>query len=199
MRDGISYIAKRHSKANNQYMENYDINKDSKSIFYWDANNLYGWTMNQPLPYTGFKFLSVKEIRTFDLNKASENSSVCYILQCDLEYPSELHDIHNDYPLAPEKLEIRSDILSKYCSEIANKYVINIGGVDKLVPNLRNKKKYIVHYRNLQLYLSLGMKLTKICRILKFKQSCWLKEYIEFNAEKRKEVQINSIKNFLSC
>ena len=87
-----------------------------------------------------------------------------------------MHDLHNDYPLAPEKLEISQNMLSKYCSNIAS----------KLVPNLGNKSKYIVHYRNLLLYLSLGMKLTKVHRILKFKQSDWLKKYIDFNTDKRK-------------
>ena len=61
--------------------------------------------------------------------------------------------------------------MSKYCSKIAIKYGIKIGGVNKLVPNLGNKSKYVVHYRNLQLYLSLGMKLTKLHKVLKFKQS----------------------------
>ena len=79
-------------------------------------------------------------------------------------------------------------MLSKYCSDIANKYGIKVGGMNKLVPNLRDKVKYVVHYRNLQYYLSLGMKLIKVHRILKFKRSNWLKEYIEFNTEKRKNV-----------
>ena len=78
-----------------------------------------------------------------------------------------MHNLHNDYPLAPEKLKINQNILSKYCSDIANKYGIKIGEV----PNLGNKEKYVIHYRNLQLYLSLGMKLTKVHRILEFKQS----------------------------
>ena len=87
-------------------------------------------------------------------------------------------------------------MLSRYCSDIANKYGIKVGGVKKLVPNLRIKSKFVVHYKNLQLYLSLGMKLSKIYRVLKFKQSNWLKEYVDFNIEKRKNAVSNFEKNF---
>ena len=100
-----------------------------------------------------------------------ENSFDGYILEDDLEYPDELYDLHNDYPLAPEK----NDMLSKYCSNIANKYDLKIGGVNKLVLILGNKSSYVLHYRILQLYLPLGMKLVSVHRILKFKQSDWLK------------------------
>ena len=98
-----------------------------------------------------------------------------------------MHKLHNDYPLAPEKLEITYDKVSDYCKKIADKYGIKVGGVKKLVPNLGNKSKYIVHHRNLQLYLSLGMKLTKIHRYLKFKQPDSMKIYIDFNIQKKKE------------
>ena len=149
MRGGISYISKRHSKANNKYMWRYDSNEKSKFIMYLDANNLYGWAMSQYLPCSGFKWLSEKEINRFCLNSISKNSFIGYILEGDTEYPSELYDLQNDYPLAPEKLEISQDMLSKYCSDIVNKYGIKIGGVNKLVANLRNKKRYVVHYRGL--------------------------------------------------
>ena len=115
----------------------------------------------------------------------SQNSQTGYILECDLKYPKELHELHNDYPLCPEKIEVNSDMLSIYCSDIANKYGIKVGGVTKLIPNLGDKVKYVVHYINLQYYLSLGIKLVKIQKILKFKQSDWLKEYVDFNTKKR--------------
>ena len=104
--------------------------------------------------------------------------------------------MHNDYPLAPEKFEISLDMLSVYCCDIASKYGIKIGGVNKLVPNLGNKSKYVVHYRNLQLYLSLGMKLSKVHRILKYKQSYWLKKYIYFNTDKMKNEANSFEKDF---
>ena len=83
-----------------------------------------------------FKWLNKKEISRFCLNSISENNFVDYILEVDLEYPNELHNLHNDYPLAPEKLEIAQNMLSKYFSDIANKYGIKIGGANKLLSNL---------------------------------------------------------------
>ena len=119
------------------------------------------------------------------------------MLEVELEYPDDLHDLHNDYPFAPEKIEINYDMLSDYWKEIAGKYGIKVGKVKKLVPNLNNKTKYVVHYRNLQSYLSLGIKLTKVHRVLKFKQSDWLKKYIDFNTNKRKNAANSFEKYFV--
>ena len=101
----------------------------------------------------------------------NEKSDVGYILEVDLKYPNELHDLHNDYPLAREKRTVTNDILSNYCKSIADKYEIKVGDIKKLIPNLGHKNKYVLHYKNLQLYLSLRIKLTKIHRVLQFKQS----------------------------
>ena len=123
----------------------------------------------------------------------NEKSPIGYFLEVDLEYPDELHELHNDYPLAPEKLAVSSDMLSKYCKKIAHKYEIKVDDVKKLIPNLGNKTNYVVHYRNLrQKSLSLGMKLNKIHKVLKFEQSNWIKKYIDFNNEKR----INAANDF---
>ena len=130
------------------------------------------------------------------MNSISENSAIGYILEADLEYPSELHELHNDYPLAPEKLEISQNMSANYCFYIENEYGINIGGVNKLVPNIGNKSKYVVHYRNLQLYLSLEMKFTKIHKIFKFKQSDWLQKYIDINTDKKKNAANSFEKDF---
>ena len=143
--------------------------------------------MSQYLPYSGFKWLNQKETYKFYVNSIGENSSNEYILEDDLEYPDALHELHNDFPLASEKLKITYYMLSNYCSSISNEYDIKIGGVNKLVPNLDNKSKYVLQYRNLQLYLSLGMKLVTVHRVLKFKKPDWLKKYINFNTDKRKK------------
>ena len=104
--------------------------------------------------------------------------------------------LHNDYPLASEKVAISSDMLSKYCKKITDKYKIKVGDVKKLIPNLGNKIKDILHYRILQLYLSLGIRLTKIHRVLKFKQSDWMKKYSDFNTKKRKNADNDLEKEF---
>ena len=97
----------------------------------------------------------------------------------------ELHEVQNDFSLAPEKLAVSSDMLSNYCKNIADRYEIKVGDVKKIISNLGNKTIFVAHYRNLRLYLTLGMKLTKIHRVLKLKQSDWMKKYIDFNTEKR--------------
>ena len=155
MGGGVSYISKRYSRSN-----------ENTEIMYWDMNNLYGTVMSfNYLPYGGFKFLSKKEI-VFDLGSIAENCLVGYILEVDSKYCEQLHDLHNDYPLWPEKIEVNYDMLSKYCRDIVDWYDIKVGGVKKLIPNLSDKVKYVVHYENLKYYLSLGMKLIKIHRIL---------------------------------
>ena len=99
-----------------------------------------------------------------DVMSINEKSEIGYFLEVDLKYPDELHDLHNDYPLAPEKHAVTNDMLSNYCKEIGDKYNIKVGDVKKLIPNLGNNTKYVLYYRNLQLCLSLGMKLIKIHR-----------------------------------
>ena len=148
LRGGISYIAHRHAEANNKYMKNYDPDKPSSYIPYLDANNLYGWAMSQPLPYGKFKW--VYPGTTFYLNELNEikvgdtlvekKKGIGHIYEVDLEYPEELHELHNDYPCAAEKIKVSDDMLSDYCREIKNKFNISSGNVNKLIPTLSDKR-----------------------------------------------------------
>ena len=184
MRGGVGYIANRYGQANNTYMKEYNEKMPSKYIMYLDANNLYGWAMSQYLPTGNFKWMSDKEISKMDLGKYKADGKKGLILEVDLEYSQELHDLHNDYPVTPEKLNVSNNMLSGYCKEIANKFNISIGLVSKLIPTLRDKKECVLHYCDLQLYLDLGLKIKKVHRVLEFDQSPWLKQYIDFNTEK---------------
>ena len=120
-----------------------------------------------------------------------------YIVKVDPEYPKKLHLLHSDYPLAPEKLAISYDMLSDNCKKIAGEYGIIVGDVNKLIPNLANETNCVLHYRNLQLYLSLGMKLTKVYKVLKLNQSDCMKKYINFNIKKRTNAANSLEKVFL--
>ena len=171
IRGGVSMISNRYGKSNNRYMGNrYDASKPTKYITYLDANNLYGWAMSKPLPTHGFKWMEPNELENW------RNYSC--VLEVDLEYPRSLHDLHSDYPLAPKQIEVNK--------------------VKKLIPNLGNKEKYILHYENLKQYLSLGLKLNKIHRGIKFEESQWLKNYIALNTELRTAAANEFEKDFLS-
>ena len=196
LRGGISYIANRYGKANNKYMKKYDEKAPSKYIMYLDANNLYGWAMSQYLPIGGFRWMTQKQIDKIDLAKYKEDNNKGFIAEVDFEYPEELHDLHNDYPLAPEKINVDKYNLSEYCKRISEKYGISTGLVSKLIPTLGKKEKYVLHYRNLQLYIDLGLKVTNVHRVLEFNQSPWLKQYIDFNTEKRKNAKNAFEKDF---
>ena len=196
MRGGISYIANRYGKANNKYMKEYDEKVPSKYIMYLDANNLYGWAMSQYLPTGNFRWMTEKQISKLNVARYNDNSEKGLILEVDLEYPKELHNLHNDYPLAAERVCVNKNMLSDYCKKIATKYNISTGLVHKLIPTLSNKEKYILHYRNLQMYIDLGLKLKKIHRVLEFNQSPWLKQYIDFNTQKRSQAKNAFEKDF---
>ena len=151
--------------------------------------------MSEYLPYEKFEWIrNVDELDVMSINKKSDAG---YFLEVDLEYPNELYELHNDFPLAAEELAVSNNMLLAYCKKIVDEYDIKVGNVKKLIPNLGNKTKYVLHYRNLQLYLSLGIKLTKIHRALQFKQSDWMKKDIDFNTEKKKMLPMTLRKIFL--
>ena len=174
IRGGISTIMKRHSVANNKYMTKYSPELAAKFITYLDANNLYGWAMNQPLPYAEFRWMDEGELDGW--NELPEGTGC--ILEVDLEYPDELHDMHNEYPLAPER--------------------VMVNGVEKLIPNLNSKKNYMLHRRNLEMYLSLGMKLIRIHCGVRFLEKPWMARYIQLNTDLRIRATTDFEKDFFN-
>ena len=169
IRGGVSMISNRYAKANNKYMGNkFNSNEPSTYIQYLDANNLYGWAMSKPLPTHSFKWMKDSELNIWE-------KTPC-ILEVDLEYPKELHDLHNDYPLAPE--------------------LVKINKTEKLTPNLWDKKNYVIHYENLKQCLKLGLKISNIHRGIKFKESQWLKKYIALNTDLRTKARNEFEKDF---
>ena len=176
IRGGISNSFKRYAKANNRFMKNFDPAEKSSFIVYLDANNLYGWAMSKPLPVGEFEWMSEDELK--DWERFVEEEGIGCILEVDLEYPAELHDFHNDFPLAPERL--------------------TLGKVEKLTQNLRDKEKMVLHGENLKLYLSLGMKLKKIWRGLKFAEKDFMKGYIELNTALRAQADNDFKKHCLN-
>ena len=130
-----------------------------------------------------------KKISNIDLGKYTKDGKKGMILEVDLEYHKSLHDLHNDFPVGSKKVKVSSGMLSEYCKKIAKNYKISIGLVRKLIPSLRDKEEYVLHYQNFQLYLNLGLKIKKVHRVLEFDQSPWLKQYIDFNTEKQKHAK----------
>ena len=180
LRGGISMVSHWHAIANNQYMENYNNEEPTSFIQYLDANNLYGWAMSQPMPTGGFQWVNY----TDQILETPADADHGFFLEVDLDYPASLHDEHTDYPLAPEKMKVTNSMMSPYQQRLIDELGTSFE-CEKLVPNLMNKSRYVLHYRNLQLYLSLGMKLVKVHKVLAFHQTAWMQPYIQKNTQLR--------------
>lgn len=164
IRGGQSVIFQKFCKGNNKYLSDYDPNLKTIFISYLDANNLYGWAMSKKLPISGFKWI---EPLTEDfIRNYNDDSDLGYTLEVDLHYPKELHDLHNDYPLAPERKKL--------------------GQCEKLCGTFYDKINYVVDIRNLKFYLEKGMKLIKVNRVIQYNCEAWLKPWIDLNTSKRK-------------
>ena len=189
LRGGVCQVSRKHVTANNKYMKTYNKDVVSSYISYLDANNLYGVGMTQKLPYAYFQWSDDMHGAEDVLNYT--NGDYGYILDVDLVYPKELHDLHADYPLAPENMCVSADMVSDFSKDIFRQYhnnkEVNDETVKKLILNVQDKTNYVVHIRNLKYYLEKGLVLTNIHRCIKFKQNEWLKPWIDFNTEKRKE------------
>ena len=178
IRGGITQSVHRYASANNPYMKEYDSSKQTNYLQYLDANNLYGWAMFQPLPTGEFRWINCDNNwnpkRLVEMFAAEKNYG--YLLEVDVDYPKELHDLHNDIPFMCNKMKVN--------------------GVEKLISNLYNKRKYIVHIKALKQAIDHGLLLKKIHRCIRFRQSPWMKEYIDFNTRLRTAARNDFEKDF---
>ena len=175
LRGGVCTINHRHFAANNPYLDNFDPTKPTSFIHYVDANNLYGASMSKPLPVGNFRWLEKKDIESLNIYDLDADGDTCYILEVDLDYPREIHDWHNDYPLAVERKAVQESQLSNYNRNFLEKTGKKFLSSMKLCPDLTNKRKYTMSLKNLQLCISQGLKLVKVHRVLAADQSAFLK------------------------
>ena len=179
IREEMCNAVYRYAKANNKYMKNYNINTESSYLEYLDANSLYGWAMSQKLPVDGFKWIEEDNLSKLDekfIKNYNENSDKGYILEADVEYPKNLHKLHNDLPFLPERMKINK------CS--------------KLTCTMQNKENYDIHIRALKQALNNGLILKKVHRVIKFSQEAWLKPYTDMSTKLRKEAKNDFEKDF---
>ena len=179
IRGGITQSVHRWAAANNAYMgSEYDRDKPTKYLQYLDANNLYGWAMSQLLPTGEFRWVEFRKDRNPKtiVEELVVKKNYGYLLEVDVRYPKALHDYHNDLPFMCVRMKINR--------------------VEKLVPNLYYKLKYVIHMRALAQALEHGLVIEKIHRVIKFKQSAWMREYIDFNTRLRTAAKNDFEKDF---
>ena len=193
IRGGVASVFDKFFKANNRYVTDHNYNDYNTYGVLLDANNLFGGVMEKlPLPLISFE--TVQNIDPNRILETTDDSEEGYILEVDLHYPDKFHDGYQDFPLAPTKERIYYTSLGEKQQEL-----LEIMGVTrpysqgtKLIQSLSNKSNYTVDYTTLKFYISLGIEVKKVHRVLKFKQSCWLEPYMELNTAKRKESRNSS-------
>ena len=193
VRGRISMISTRHATANNPTLpKTYNCKLLRQDLIYLDANNLYDYAMSQYLSTGDFRILDDEEEEDQDLETLDDEADDGYISEVDLHYPTKLHDQHDDYPLAPESIIINRSMYSPTQQSVFPESVPQ----RKLTPNLLDKERYVFHYKNLKMYVKLCLVITKVHRVLAFKQSPWLKDYIDFNTHHRSLSDSGFLKDF---
>ena len=199
IRGGISMNVLKYAKANNNHIpDDYNPSEPTSYLQYVDANNLYGWAMQQHLPTSNFSFVDdisddlVEAITTTH----PHDSSLGYIVECDLSIPASLHDALNDYPPCPENITVTDDMLSPHQQQLAQELGLSKQKEKKLMLTLLPKTHYVCHYVNLQTYVALGVEVTNVHRILRFSQRPWMRPYIQLNTDLRKDATSEFEKDF---
>jgi hypothetical protein len=195
VRGGVSVVPRKYSKANNPLLDDYNPLDDDKYILYYDCVNLYGYIMQQALPISDFEWMTDKELSNIDIMGLDDEGDTGFVFQVTLSYPSSLHDHHNDFALGVEKIKVSNEMLSPFSLNLKQDLGLK-GTSEKLIPNLMTKDKYILHYKNLKFYMEQGLVLETIHRGMKFKQTKWLKPYIDFNSSMRAQATDEFSKSF---
>ena len=171
IRGRICHAIHRHAKANNKYMKDYDKNKESSYLKYWDVNNFYGWAMLQKFPVNGFEWIkNTSQFNQDFIKNSNEESDEGYFVEVNVQYLEKVHELHNDLPFLPERMKFEK--------------------VGKLVTNLHDKTEYVIHIRSLKQALNHGLVLKKVHRVIKFNQKAQLQPYIDMNTKLRKQKMI---------
>ena len=177
IRRGIYHANHQYAKANNKYMKDYDKNKESSYLKYWNINNLYGWPMLEKLPVNKFEWKEDTSPFNEDFTKNyNEESDEGFFLEVDIQYPEKVQEFHNELPFLPERMNFKK--------------------VEKLVANLHDKTEYVIHIRNLKQALNHGLILEKVHIVIKFNQNAWLKPYTNMNTKLRQKAKDNFEKDF---
>ena len=178
IRGGKCHSIYQYTKTNKKYMKNYDKNKESSYIQYWDVNNLYGWAMSQKLQVNNFEW--IKDTSQFNedfIKNYTEESDEGYFLEVDVQYLEKIHELHDDLPFLAEGMKIEK--------------------VEKLVANLHDNTEYVIHIRNLKQALNHGLVLKKVYKVIKYNQNASLKPYIDMNIDLRKKAKNDFEKDFV--
>ncbi|XP_050440004.1 uncharacterized protein LOC126845394 [Adelges cooleyi] len=179
IRGGMTFSTMKYAKANNRKTPGYDPNKPDSWILYQDVNNLYGWSLSQNMPHSGFQWLDEDpETSLRRLEDLDEKSPTGLVFEVDITYPKHLHDEHNELPFLPETK----------CPPGSK--------IKKLLTTFDKKTNYVVHYLNLKQAIANGLRVEKVHRVLKFNQSAWLAPYIELNTKLRQKASNDFEKDF---
>jgi hypothetical protein len=181
VRGGVCSVSKRHAVANTPGQADYNAELPPSWIGYFDKNNLYGEAMMQELPHCDFQWVGAEPLGKLEQSLIAgqeikpARTNVGYIFEVDLEYPAEIHDAHREYPLAPERMNVvLEEEPSQFLVALREEYKVRPTNVEKLVPNLHDKANYVVYWKNLNYYISKGLRVTKVCKMVYLKYNIFL-------------------------